>query len=69
MKKKKEKKRKLLMVVAGFDPETYGLQNSRLTAELPKLSTNTYVTKYVFIFNMASRTIRPSTCAIPQFQF
>ena len=25
--------------------------------------------KYVFIFNMASRTIRPSTCAIPQFQF
>ena len=24
------------MVVVGFDPETYGLQNSRLTAELPK---------------------------------
>ena len=29
------------MMVAGFDPETYGLQNSRLTAELPKPSTNT----------------------------
>ena len=71
MKKKKEKKKKkkLLMVVAGFDPETYGLQNSRLTTELPKPTTNTYITKYVFIFNMASRTIRPSTCAIPQFQF
>ena len=26
------------MVVAGFDPETYRLQNSRLTAELPKPS-------------------------------
>ena len=64
MKKKKKKKKK-----TSNDGCTYGLQNSRLTAELPKPSTNTYVTKYVFIFNMASRTIRPSTCAIPQFQF
>ena len=32
-------------------------------------ATETNVTKHVFIFNMASRTIRPSTCAIPQFQF
>ena len=57
------------MVVARFDPGTYGLQNSRLTTKLPKPTTTTYVTKYVFIFNMASQTIRPSTCAIPQFQF
>ena len=57
------------MVMAGFDPGTYGLRNSRLTTELPKPTSTTYFTKYVFIFNMASRTIRPSTCAIPQFQF
>ena len=72
MKKKKEKKKtkkKLLIGVAGFDPGTYGLQNSRLTTELPKQTTTTFITKYVFIFNMASRTIRSSTCAIPQFQF
>ena len=55
--------------MVGFDPGTYGLRNPRLTTELPKLDTNLCVTKYVFIFNMASRTIRPSTCAIPQFQF
>ena len=57
------------MVVAGFEPGNYGLRNSRLTTELPKPTATTLVTKYVFIFNMASRTIRPSTCAIPQFQF
>ena len=39
MKKKKEKK-KLLVVVAGFDPGTFWLRNSRLTTELPKLTTN-----------------------------
>ena len=73
MKKKKErkKKKKLLMVVvvAGFEPEIYRLRNSRLTTELPKPTSPMYITKYVFIFNMASRTIRPLTCAIPQFQF
>ena len=68
-KKTEEKKSKLLMVVAGFDPGTFWLRNSRLTTELPKPTTTTHVTKYVFIFNMASRTKRPSTCAIPQFQF
>ena len=57
------------MVVAGFEPGKFGLRNSRLTTELLKPTTTTYVTKYVFIFKMASRTIRPSTCAIPQFQF
>ena len=57
------------MVVAGFEPGIYGLQNSRLTTELPKPTSPTQITKYVFIFNMASRTIRPLTCAIPQFQF
>ena len=56
--KKKEKKKKLLMVVvAGFEPGNYGLRNSRLTTELPKPTTTTSVTKYVLIFNMASRTI------------
>ena len=72
MKKKKERKKEkknLLLVVAGLEPKNYGLQNSCLTTELPKPTTTTIVTKYVFIFNMASRTIRPSTCAIPQFQF
>ena len=34
MKKKKEKKN--LMVVAGFDPRTFCVRNSRLTTELPK---------------------------------
>ena len=69
MKKKKERKKekkKLLMVVAGFEPGNCGLRNSRLTTELPKPTTSTHVTKYLFIFNMASRPIRPSTCAIPQ---
>ena len=72
MKKKEERKKekkKHLMVVAGFEPGIYGLRNSRLTTELPKPTSLMYVTKYVFIFNMASRTIRPLTCAIPQFQF
>ena len=69
MKKKKERRKKILMVVAGFEPGIYGLRNSRLPTELPKPNTIHKVTKYVFIFNMASRTIRPSTCAIPQFQF
>ena len=68
-KKKKKKKRQLQMVMVGFDPGTYGLRNSRLTTELPKMNANLQVTKYAFIFNMASRTIRPSTWAIPQFQF
>ena len=57
------------MVVAGFEPRNYGLRNPRHTTELPKPTTTAFLTKYVFIFNMASRTIRPSTCAIPQFQF
>ena len=69
MKKKKERKKKLLMVVTGFEPGIYGLRNSRLTTELPNPTSTMYITKYVFIFNMASRTIRPLTCAIPQFQF
>ena len=74
MKKKKErkkerKKKKLLMVVARLEPGIYGLRNSRLTTELPKTTSPMYITKYVFIFNMASRTIWPLTCAIPQFQF
>ena len=56
-------------MVAGFEPGNFGLRNPRLTTELPKPTTTTSVTKYVFIFNMASRTIWPSTCAIPQFQF
>ena len=63
MKKKKErKKKKLSMVVAGFEPGIYEFQNSRLTAELPNPTTIAQYKKYVFIFNMASRTIRPSTC-------
>ena len=57
------------MVLARFEPGIYGLRNSRITTELPKPTTTTAVTKYVLIFNMASRTIRPSTSAIPQFQF
>ena len=70
-KKEKKKEKKLQMMVARFEPGTYGLRNSRLTTKLPKPTAfmYAYVTKYVFIFNMASRTIRPSTCAIPQFQF
>ena len=57
------------MVAAGFEPGNYRFLNSRLTTELPNPINATFVTKYVLIFNMASRTIRPSTCAIPQFQF
>ena len=57
------------MVVAGFEPGIYGLRNSRLTTELPKPISPMNITKYVFIINMASRTIRPLTCAIPQFEF
>ena len=57
------------MVLAGIEPGIYGLRNSRLTTELPKPALPMESTKYVFIFNMASRTIRPLTCAIPQFQF
>ena len=45
------------MEVAGFEPGNYELRNSRLTTELPKPTTTTSVTKYVLIFNMASRTI------------
>ena len=67
--RKKKKKKKLLMVVAGFEPWIYGLWNSRLTTELQKPTSPMYITKYIFIFNMASRTIQPLTCAIPQFQF
>ena len=68
-KRKKKKKKKTCNGGGRFDPGTFGLHISRFTTELPKPTTITYVTKYVFIFNMASRTIRPSTCAIPQFQF
>ena len=57
------------MVVAGFELGNCGLRNSRLTTELPKQITISFVTKYVLIFNMASRIIRPSTSAIPQVQF
>ena len=38
------------MIVAGFDPETYGLQYSRLTAELPKPSTYKHVHYKVCIY-------------------
>ena len=53
------------MVVAGFEPGICGLRNSHFTTELPKPTSRMYITKYVFIFNMASWTIRPLTCAIP----
>ena len=68
MLKEKRKKKKLFMA-AGFDPWTSRLQNPHLTAKLPKLTASLCVMKYVFISNVASRTIRPSTYAIPQFQF
>ena len=57
------------MVVAGFEAGIYGLRNSRLNYELPKPTSPICITKYVFLFNMASWTIRSLTCAIPQFQF
>ena len=47
------------MVVSGFELGIYGLRNSRLTTEVPKPTPTTDITKYVFIFNMASLTIRP----------
>ena len=65
MKKKKERKKeeknkkKRLMMVTGLEPGINGLRNSRLTWAT---ETNyNYITKYVFIFNMASRTydLRP----------
>ena len=64
MKKKKERKKKkkeLEMVVAGLKPGNYGLRISRLSTELPKPTTTLFVTKYVFIYNMASQTydLRP----------
>ena len=60
-KERKGKKKELLMVVAGLEPGIYGLRNSHLTTELPKPNTTTFVTKYVFLFNMASQThdLRP----------
>ena len=59
--RKKEKKKKRVTVVTGLEPGNYGLRNSRLTTELLKPTTTPFVTKYVFIFNMASRTydLRP----------
>ena len=48
-------KKKKKVVVARLDPRTLWLWNPRLTAKL-------------FISNMASRTIRPSTYAIPKFK-
>ena len=60
-KQKKEKKRKLLMVVAGFDPGTYWLRNSRLTTELPKPTTTTYVTMYLYsIWRLGPYDLRPA---------
>ena len=56
-------------VVAGFDPRTSGLWIPHLTAELPKPTVISGDIKYVFISNMASRTIGPLTYAIPQFPF
>ena len=67
--KKRKQKEKLLEVVAGFDPRTSGVWIPHLTAELPKPTVIYFDIKYQFISNMASRTIRPLTYAIPQFPF
>ena len=48
-------------MVTGLELGIDGLRNSRLPTELPKPTTTTFVTKYEFVFNMASRTydLRP----------
>ena len=65
----KEKRKKLFTMAAGFYPRTSRLKKPHLTAKLPELTASLCVMKYVFISNVAFRTIRPSTYAIPQFQF
>ena len=52
-----------------FEPGAFGLQNWHLTADPLMTPSFRMVIKHVYISNMASRTIRPPTFAVPQFQF
>ena len=57
------------MVVAGLESGNYGLWISRLTTELPELTTTSFGYKICIYIQYGVSDIRPSTCAIPQFQF
>ena len=59
------------MIVAGFEPGTYGLRNSRLTTKLANETNRNHVRYKICIFIQygVSDHTTFDLCAIPQFQF